>query len=187
MEVTKEKLDDLMERMKQVAKINRELRGFSGQFAPVAIVIGPSGEHTVQPMRFTTTKEKQILMKAISLTARKMDVIAILLVNDTYHAKVKEFSEHYGIPVKGLSWKEWEVAYIGILDSQLGGSLANAPKHLVTDALVLAMKGPVVEQRVLVLPYHEGVGDSIRWDEEQPEHEAEILGLEDWWDKPLVN
>ena len=187
MQVTNEKLDELMQGLKRVAMENRERAGFSGQFTPVAIIVGPDGQHVVQPTPYRSKNEKAIFMRAMSLTARKMGVIAILLVNDTYHAKVKEFSEHYGIPVKGLSWKEWEVAYIGILDSQLGGSLANAPKHLVTDALVLAMKGPVVEQRVLVLPYHEGVGDSIRWDEEEPEHEAEILGLEDWWDKPLVN
>jgi hypothetical protein len=186
MEVTKERLDNLLEGMKQVAKDNRERAGFSGHFTPVAIVVGPNGEHVVQPMLYATYDEKQLLMKALSMTARTTHVVAILLVNDTFHARTEAFSKHYGIP-EGLSWNEWEDAYRDILDTQLGGSLANAPKNLITDALVLAMKGPILSPQVFVLPYHEGVGDSIRWDVELPEHDAEILMLDDWWTETPVN
>lgn len=186
MEVTQERLDNLLEAMKQVAKVNRERAGFKGQFSPVAIVVGPHGERAVQPMLYRSYDEKKILMTALSMAARTANALAILLVNDTYHARTEEFSKYFGIP-EGLSWKQWEDAYRDILDTQLGGSLANAPKNLITDALVLAMKGPMLKPQVFVLPYHEGVGDSIRWDAELPEHDAEILMLDDWWDKTPVN
>jgi hypothetical protein len=186
MEVTQERLDGLLEAMKQVAKTNRELVGFKGQFSPVAIVVGPHGERAVQPMRYRSYEEKKLLMTALSIAARKTNALAILLVNDTFHAKTEEFSKHFGIP-EGLSWDQWEDAYSDVLETQLGGSLANAPKHLLTDALVLTMKGPILKPQVFVLPYHEGVGDSIRWDAEMPEHDAEILMLDDWWDKSPVN
>lgn len=186
MEVTKERLDELMQGLKRVAMENRERAGFKGQFTPVAIVVGPTGEHAVQPTIYRNAHQKAIVMKALSLAARNMGVIAIVLVSDTFHVKVKSFSERFNIP-EGLSWDEWQKIYREILDVQFEGSIANLPENLRSDALVLAMKGPMVQQRVFFMPYHEGVGDSIRWDAEEPEHEAEILMLEDWWDKTPVN
>ena len=186
MEVTKERLDELMQGLKKVAMENRERNGFSGQFTPVAIVVGPNGEHAVQPTPYRNVEEKQILMKALSQTARRMGVIAIVLVNDTYHCNTKKLAERYGFDPK-LPYEEFKKIYVELLNTQWNGSLANAPADLKSDALIVAMKGPIVQQRVFFLPYHEGVGDSIRWDEEEPEHEGEIYMLEDWWDKTPVN
>jgi hypothetical protein len=186
MEVTAERIDELIEGLKQVARLNREREGFSGAFMPVAIIVGPNGEHAVQPTPFTTQEEKAINMRALSQAARRMHVVAIVLVNDTYHVKIEEFAKRYGIP-EGLNQKEFDEAYWGILDAQFDGTLANVPKDLVSDALLVAMKGPLFQQRIFFMPYHEGVGDSIRWDEEQPEHDAEILLLDDWWDKTPAN
>lgn len=186
MEFTMEKFDLLIEGMKRIARENRERVGFSGQFTPVAIVVGPSGEHAVQPTIYSDQREKDIVMKALSKAARSMGVVAIVLVSDTVHVNVAAFNKRYGIP-EGLDSKEWEYAYYGVLDTFFEGSLQNVPNDLKSDALVVAMKGPVVQQRIFFLPYHEGVGDSIRWDAEEPEHDAEFLALEDWWDTTPVN
>lgn len=183
MKVTSEHIDDLMAGAKRVAMENRERAGFSGQFTPVAIVVGPEGQHSVQAMTFRNFQEKRILMRALSVTAREMGVIAIVLVNDTYHVNSKNFTKHFNL-APDLKYDEFKKVYIELLDSEFGGSLANAPKELVSDALIVAMKGPLFKPRVWFLPYHEGVGDSIRWDEEEPEHEGEIMMLEDWWDEP---
>jgi hypothetical protein len=186
MQVTNEKLDELMQGLKRVAMENRERAGFSGQFTPVAIIVGPDGQHVVQPTPYRSKNEKAIFMRAMSLTARQMGVLAIVLVNDTYHCNTKKLAERYGIDPK-LPYKEFRKVYLEILDTQFNGSLANAPDDVKSDALIIAMKGPIVPQRIFFLPYHEGVGDSIRWDEEEPEHEGEILMLEDWWDETPVN
>ena len=130
--------------------------------------------------------QKEIIMKALSITAREMKVVAIVLVNDTFHVKTKAFMKYFNID-SDLSHKEFEKIYIEILDSQFDGTLKNAPPELVSDALIVAMKGPHVKQRIFFMPYHEGVGDSIRWDEEEPEHEGEFMVLEDWWDAETVH
>lgn len=186
MEVTQERLDELMQGLKKVAMDNRERVGYSGHFSPVAIIVGPTGEHLVQPTPYKTAHEKAVLMKALSCAAREMGVLAIVLVNDTYHCNSKKLAERYGLDPK-MPYEEFKKVYVDILDTQFNGSLANVPDDLKSDALIIAMKGPIVQQRVFFLPYHEGVGDSIRWDEEEPEHEGEILMLDDWWTKTPVN
>ena len=186
MEVTKERLEEQLQHAKEVAMKNREREGFSGRFMPVAIVIGPQGESSVVPIPHRTHEEKHVLLKTLSKAARDMNVLAIVLVNDTYHCNNKKLAERYGFDPK-LPYAEFKKIYAEILETQFGGSLANAPEELRSDALLIAMKGPLIEQRIIFLPYHEGVGDSIRWDEEEPEHEGEILMLDDWWDTTPVN
>lgn len=186
MEVTKEKMEELLAGIKKVAMDNRERAGFRGNFTPVAIIVGPDGEHTVQGLPYRTRREKEMLMKAISETARLMNVIAIVLVNDTYHVDRGLFTKFFNL-APDLTDAEYEKIYYEILDDEFGGTLANAPKEIVSDALLVAMKGPHFKQRIFFMPYHEGVGDSIRWDKEQPEHDGEILVLEDWWDTETVH
>lgn len=188
MEATKERIDTLIKGIKEVAKLNRERLGFSGNFVPIVIVIGPDGEHAVQAIPFADREQKATMLKAITMTARQMNVIAIVVVNDTISVKIDKFSEHFNIP-KDIGEREFEKIYSGIIDTQYDGVIHNLPPELLTDALCVIMKSPIFHQSVTMLPYHESVGDSISWDAETPLPEAEILMLDDWWDTdtPTVN
>lgn len=181
MEVTKDRIDTLIQGIKAVAKSNRERAGFAGKFTPIAIVIGPKGQHSVQATPYRDAEEKNLVMKAISITAREMNVVAIVLVNDTMALDIPKFIERYALP-PDISQPDFDKIYRHILDSHFEGSIANLPADVLTDALCVVMKSPLFPQFVCMLTYHEGVGDSIRWDEEVLQPDAEILSLEDWWD-----
>jgi hypothetical protein len=186
MEITPEFIEELVTHTMKIAKLHREQAGFSGSFAPLAIVVGPEGQQVRQPTPYHSRKEKQAMMQAISLTARSFGAVAILLVSDTRYVKCDDFTKRFNLP-EDLSWDEWQQHYVEILDKHFGGEMANLPITLLTDAMVVAIKGPLVETKSYFLPYHEGVGDSVRWDDPDPHHDAQILMLEDWWDATPAN
>lgn len=183
--MSKERLDNLIEHVKATAMKHREEKGFSHNLAPLAICIGPNGEQATVPTPFKDLSQKAAMMKALSKTARASNVIAIILIGDTFTMSRKKFNEHYKVP-ENLTNDEWIDLYISIV-KDTGGNIANLPKELLTDAILVSVKGPAVREVAYFLPYHEGVGDSVRWDEPYPPDYTEIFLLDDWWDAVTVH
>ena len=53
-----------------------------------------------------------------------------------------------------MTFEEYQKEYLRILNGQFGGTMANLPPSLRSDALVTGIKGPRVEPICICSPYH---------------------------------
>jgi hypothetical protein len=187
MEVTEKYIDDLMQHAMAKAKEHRERAGFSGQFMPLAIVVGPQGAQGLVPTPYKSRAEKRAMMDGLAFAAREQNAAAVIIVSDTRQVDLRKFLVHFNAPnADTATYEECEAFYLKILNEQFGGEMQNVPQELLTDALVVAIKGPFVEERVLSVSYRESVGDTVVFLETQ-DYGTKVMMLDDWWDALPVN
>jgi hypothetical protein len=186
MEITDKYVDELLTHAMDTAKKNREKYGFSGQFLPVAIAVGPQGEQAISATPYRDLQMKALMMKALAKAAREMNAVAVVLVSDTREVDLPRFEAYHNQPDEP-DWDKRRQRYIETLQSNYGGSMGDIPRELFCDALLVCIKGPLVQTEVRFHYYKEGVGDSIIWGVQRTDYRTEILMLDDWWDATPAN
>lgn len=187
MQITPEFITELINHVKKTARRERERNGFKRSLAPLAMVVGPHGEQGTVPTPFRNAKEKALMMEALTTQARKEKAAAVILVSDTRMVPPIDFDDYFQLPTLPTQM-EWESRFLKIVDEQFGGRLDKLPEELLHDAIFVGIKGPHIPEQTFFLPYKEGVGDTIIWYELLTyQITGRIEGLDDWWDKPLIN
>jgi hypothetical protein len=187
MQVTEQYIEELMQHAMAKAKEHREKAGFSGGFMPLAIVVGPNGEQGLVPTPYKNRDDKHTMMAALAFAAREASATAVVIVSDTRMVDLPKFATYFNIPTPEMMDQEkWEVIYADVLEKQFGGNIQNLPKELLTDALIVAAKGPFVREHVLTTSYRESVGDTLVFGE-TTSMGTKVMMLDDWWDALPVN
>jgi hypothetical protein len=192
MELTQERIDEMMKHAAEVGKGNRERLGYSNDnFVPVAVIVGPHCEEAVMSIRHRNNDEKRIKMAALSAAAKDAGAIAILMVNDARWAHADKFGEYFHLPpIEEIGVEKWGREYLSILNGVYGGSLGNCPREVWEEALCVSIKGPAVEPQMLFLRYEKGPGDTVKWLDgadtiaDKDAVAVKINILPDWWDEP---
>jgi hypothetical protein len=185
MDLTIEKFDDLLRLTLEKAKTNRAKFGYSGEakFAPCALVIGPHCEQAVLPMKWSTAREKRVMMAALSHAARSQNASAVVLITDVRWCDAQKFSDYFHLePVAKIGLEAWEKEYSEIIRG-VYGNMSQLPRELWSEAVTVAGKGPLVGEQILMATYREGKNDSVEWVDEGPKKDAvNMYLLEDWWE-----
>jgi hypothetical protein len=184
--VNEEYVDKLLTHAMDTAKKNREKEGFSGDFTPVAIAVGPHGEHGLTALPYQTATEKAVMLAAITVAARDLHALAVVLVRDTREVDLDKFDRYHGLPEEP-DFEKRRDRYAEIRASRYGGFMGEIPHELFTDAILVSVKGPMVEPEARFQYYKEGVGNSIIWGEQRIDPRVKVLDLQDWWDASPVN
>jgi hypothetical protein len=186
MEITQKFIDELLTHAMDIAKGNKERKGFKGEFLPVALVIGQHGEQAVLPTPFASNEQKQFVMAALSEGARQENAVAVALIQDTRVTDLNAFDAHFELPPEADIEKRKQ-RYEEIISNRFGGTTLNLPDSLYIDSLVVAIKGPFIKPQTLRLSYKEGVGDSVIWGEREHSNLSFMYVLDDWWEPATVN
>ena len=97
----------------------------------------------------------------------------------------RDFAAHFGLSPE-MSFDEYQKEYLRILNSQFGGTMANLPRSLWSDAVVTGVKGPKIDPICMCNPYRKENGGKIVIDPRQDSAMGFINVLPDWWE-PVVN
>jgi hypothetical protein len=186
MELTPEKVQELLEEFLRIAKQTREKIPFSETdgFPAAIIFLGPNLEPASHPISWHTEQEKYRKMKAVSEVARQMFCQAVALISDTRWVQEKDAVRVLGIPsIAEVGLEKYLDNYRRVVKERYAGYLGNAPKELFTDAIIVAMKGPRLDgPKQASASYKEGPQDSIRWLGPITEEKiAHFNLLPDWW------
>jgi hypothetical protein len=185
MQITQEKIEALVSGLNDTAKRNRERKGYKGELAPCAIVVGPQSEHSVLPLPWRNDDEKRTMMLALSATARQMNVAAIAIISNTRFVDGNKFADYFHIGrIEDIGLEAFKKEYQSITVGVYGGSIANLPRAVWQEAVIVACKGPLIQSTIRTNIYDEGPNDTIHWIKEDTEPEGlQMLMLPDWWDK----
>lgn len=175
--------NDLLNKMLIVAREDRARKPYSQDesFVPKIMFVGPNDETCIAPITWRNEDEKYAKMAAAADTARRMCAQAIVLVSDTRWLKSDKFNEHFKIegptvPITDRSIREYQSRYLDILREH-GGQMKNLPRHLWSEAVMVAMKGPRCGTHSILAPYTKGPGDKVQY--LAPE-EPRLGGGADW-------
>lgn len=190
MVVTTEYIDELMAHATKIGKRERGKIGYKDdhRFTPVAIVVGPGGEQAVFPFEHKSPRHKQIMATALAQAARSEGALAIVLVSDTRWANSEKFSAYFHLPdPKTMGLEAWTKEYSSIVNGIYGGSLGNCPREVWEEALVIAVKGPLITPRMMMLKYREGKNDTVEWLQEESvgdmKFQIQFSVIPDWWEE----
>jgi len=112
---------------------------------------------------------------------RKAKLPAVLMQMDSTQVRMKDFIAYFGLPEK-MTRDDYRKEYGHILNEQFGGTMANLPPELWTDAILSTIKGPNLLPIVLISKYHCGEVDDVVYEETDELEAMEMEILPDWWD-----
>lgn len=190
--IEREKVQELMETMMQVARLIRERCGYSEAketFMPVAIVVGGNEGVQVVATPHRNAAEKHVVMQTVAEIARDVQSPLVVLVQDARAVKPVEFGQYYGLPLPGdktVDVEEYTRRYHEVL-RQHDGCLGNCHPSTWQDVLMVVSKSPVMPIQMRHLRYREGVGDTVVWQKEEVMEDGQgglqlwLKMLPDWW------
>lgn len=128
----------------------------------------------------------RILLETVVTKAfRRFQIPAALIQCDTMQVSSRDFAAHFGLSPE-MSFDEYQKEYLRILNGQFGGTMANLPRSLWSDAVVTGVKGPKIDPICICSPYHKDDSGKIVADPAQDHVMGFINVLPDWWE-PVVN
>lgn len=167
MELTQEKIDELMDEMMRIAKTIRAGIPYSRTdgFPQAVVFLGPNLEPASTPITWRTEPEKYAKMRAVSKTAMDMFCQAVILITDVRWVENAKAEKMLGLPpLAEVGLEKWGEMYKREVTTRYGGYLGNAPAELYTEAIIAIMKGPKLNQIPMrTAPYQKGDRDSIHW------------------------
>ena len=188
MELKQELFDEIGERLLRQAKLVRSSYRYSEdeKMAQAAAVITPDGDVSMVPLLWRDNREKYAKMKALCMTAKSVDALAVALISDSRWCDGQKFAAHFKMepppPNFGEDFDEYQRRYLQILQRH-GGSIKNLPRQLWTDAVTVSLKGPGITPRVFMASYVEGRRDTVEWlPARTKDYDQTIINLlPDWW------
>jgi hypothetical protein len=180
-------VNQLLDSIGSRAKMNREKIGYKADFQPVAIAVGPQMEMGILPLDFTDNKSMCFGFQVLAVVAAEMNVQAIVLVCDVRWGDSEKFTERFHMkPIREVGHEEWTQEMLSIIEDLYGGTLRNCPRDLWGEAVVLGIKGPLIEPTVRMHCYRQSGEDGIEWVDgpEIPKGmdvPPVIDALLDWW------
>jgi len=163
------KTNDLLNQFLMVAREDRASKPYSQDeaFVPKIAFIGPDDEAIVAAITWRDEAEKYEKMRYAAEAAKITFSQAIMLVSDTRWLRSDDFNEHFKIegPTKPLNEKhmmEYQDRYYAVL-RQHGGQIKNLPRHLWSEAVIVAIKGPRCGTHTVMAPYTQGPGDKVQY------------------------
>ena len=182
MPLTQEKAEEILHRLMEKAKANKEALGYHASFPQAIVVIGPQMQIATLPGKWRTPQEKADRMQAVAAAARSEGALAVYLINDCCYAPMEKVNNYYGFP-KDLSWQEWERRWLEVKGDKF---MHEMPRAIWEEALLVTVKGPALTPRTVTAKYRESVADMICWmgepEYDSPELQTHCLILPDWWD-----
>lgn len=189
--IDREVLHQLLEKMMEAAKMNREKWGYkegNERFTPVAMIVNQEQKIDFAITAHRNHEEKVVVYAEVSRMARERKSPLVVVITDARVVVPEKFCAYYGLPLEmAKDGEKFQEAYHDML-AQHGGYLGHCPVAVWQDVLVVVSKSPVLPTQMRMLPYREGVGDSVVWlSEEAVESNAsnvvELQMLPDWWDQ----
>ena len=189
MELNQELFEQIGERLLKQAKMVRASYKYSEdeKMAQVAGVITPNGNVSMLSLLWRDNEEKRQKMRALCLTAKSVDALAVALITDSRWCDGVKFAEYFKIEpptaATGEKFEEYQRNYLKILN-RYGGSIKNLPRQLWNEAVIIALKGPGIKPRMFMASYVEGRRDTVEWLPPKPpseSYEVMINLLPDWW------
>ena len=167
MELTQEKIDELMDDMLKIAKTIRATIPYSrtDAFPQTVIMLGPELQPATVPITWKSEPEKYMKMRAVSETAMEMFCQAVILISDVRWVETEKAEKLLGLPpLAEVGLEKWGEMYKREITTRYKGYLGNAPAELYTEAIIAVMKGPRLNQIPMrAAPYQKGDRDSIHW------------------------
>lgn len=187
MELTQEKIDELLDTLMLVAKQQRAKIPHSNVdgFAQAIVFLGPNLEPASHPITWRDEREKYAKMRAVSRVAQEMFCQAIVLITDVRWVSNEKAEKFLGLPkLEEVGLDKWGDLYKREITKRYKGYVGNAPAELYSEAIMVIMKGPRLKGvPTRTAQYEKGPNDSIRW---LPK--ADVVGetmrfnlLPDWW------
>jgi hypothetical protein len=187
-------VNNLLNKLILVARDDRASKPYSSDesFVPKVLLIGPYDETTVIPIGWRNEADKYAKLEIVADAARRTLSQAIVLISDTRWLQSNAFCEHFKIDpprsTEPADVEEFQKRYLAIL-SQHDGQIKNLPRHLWSEAVMVAIKGPMCGTHSLLAPYTQGPGDKVRYlpREDQPFRKDSQTWKEkmniipDWW------
>ena len=181
MGIAAENIKELMEKLMNHAKEIRSSYKFSEdeKMLPIAF-INSGDELTIVGMTWKDDEEKYQIAAMIKTMARMVNAKSLSFVTDGRTVKQAEFMKYFKIP-KDLPYLPYKSRYHQILRDH-GGSVANLPRHLWHDILIVMTNGPEIPLTVQFQSYIEGENDTVKYIENSliPDAYKSDL-LTDWW------
>ena len=175
-----EDIKALMEMLINQAKEIRSSYKFSEDEKMIPMAFINADELTIVAMSWKDDEEKYQMAAAIKAMARMKNATSLTFVNDGRTVKQKEFSDHFKIPAD-IDYPTYHALYHKILRDH-GGSLANLPRHLWHDILIVMTNGPEIPLVCQFQSYIEGDNDTVKYIDNwlKPDAFKSDL-LTDWW------
>lgn len=189
MELTEEKIQELLKKMADIGKDARNRVAYSNTdgVAQVVIMLGPNLEPATIPMTWKNEKEKWAKMRAISEVAKDTFCQAVVLIIDTRWIDEDGIRRLCNIPpIEEMGLKAFQEAYHKVLKEKYKGYLGNVPPQYWQEAICVLMKGPRVGTRSLMLFYTKGFDDKVRWLKEEEKPMGKVTEIQfnlipAWW------
>lgn len=186
MELTQQKINELLDGLMMAAKYQREKIPYSktDAFPQVLVFLGPELEPCVQPANWRNEQEKYAMMAAVSKVAEMMLCQAVVLITDVRWVEHTKAEKMLGLPsLEEIGVDKWGELYKREVTKRYKGYLGNAPPELYSEAIIAVMKGPGLNQiPIRAASYEKGPNDSIHW---LPKTDvgkvAHFNLLPDWW------
>lgn len=110
-------------------------------------IVGPGGQIARTPLGWRTQDEKYKAMDAASYAARMTNSRAVVLTSDMRYARMDEFADHFGMErPNSKTIGNFQKEYVRILDKDFGGTIANLPRHIWDEVLMVQAYGPRVKK-----------------------------------------
>ena len=148
-------------------------------FPSNAMLIKPNGKIETINIYFRDHDIRRADIETIRKIAEDKYAVAVLLVDDRRTISFDEMAKFFSLDDVSPSGMQYYRSTL--LHQLIGGTIANLPRGLWRNDLIIASKGPMVEKKAIVLPYTEGPDDSVVWLGEELSDWAKVNILPNWW------
>lgn len=159
--------------------------GFEKGRLPFVLLPMPEGEPV--PPLVLSNGLSDVGRRALKLASKVLGLTqmpAALVQSDIHQLLPERFGAYFHLSPT-LSAEEFLDEYSRILERDYQGTMENLPAECHTDAVMTLVKGPKIQQLLLISTYKAGEGDTVVYEPVSESCFGEAYMLPDWWRGPV--